>query len=550
MVPAAPCAARKVAPAPSRGLAAPLFARSTLNGSKWRATEVVPRSHSQQHQQPHVAAAGAAPPASAARSHPGAQLNSAVAAPSLRPSTSQPFPWLHSWYPVGVPGNLPKNRPTKITLFGRQLVVWWDAAAQPAGRWRCFENLCPHRLAPLSEGRIDGAGRLQCSLHGWAFDGRGRCTSVPQVVDATHTCASRRACAAAFPTAEAHGLIFVWPDASPGAAAQAAATPLPIPPELLEADSSGQARYEHAGGGWFVKLMPHDFTTTLENFVDPAHAPFAHHGTAIGTREEALPFELEVEGKVTLDGGFRACFTAPTRHMGVRQGGIAFQPPCCMVNSFTLGSGQAMLLVGYMVPASPGRTWLVRATFAERQAGAGLADAAARTLRRCVPRWLAHLSLHDILDGDAVLLHGQERHLEQAPNGWRSCFMATSADGAVLALRRWLDLAGGAAGVPWAGGSAALPPAEPSKRLLLDRLHSHTEHCPACSGALCALRTTRTAGVVAAVGATAAAAWLPAGCPLEPAAAAAAASGALLAAAAHWAVPNFVFKDFSHPDSH
>lgn len=54
------------------------------------------------------------------------------------------------------------------------------------------------------------------------------------------------------------------------------------------------------------------------------------------------------------------------------------------------GSGQGMLLVGYMVPASPGCTRLVRATFAERQSSPGLAG----LLQRAVPRWLAHLSLH------------------------------------------------------------------------------------------------------------------------------------------------------------
>lgn len=48
------------------------------------------------------------------------------------------------------------------------------------------------------------------------------------------------------------------------ASMQAAAAPLPIPPELVEgSDGSGQPRYEHAGGGWFVRLMPHDFTTTV-----------------------------------------------------------------------------------------------------------------------------------------------------------------------------------------------------------------------------------------------------------------------------------------------
>jgi len=33
----------------------------------------------------------------------------------------------------------------------------------------------PHRLAPLSEGRVNAAGLLDCPYHGWAFAGSGTC---------------------------------------------------------------------------------------------------------------------------------------------------------------------------------------------------------------------------------------------------------------------------------------------------------------------------------------------------------------------------------------
>ena len=41
-----------------------------------------------------------------------------------------------------------------------------------------FEDRCPHRLAPLSAGRVEG-GRLRCPYHGWEFDRHGRCTLIP-----------------------------------------------------------------------------------------------------------------------------------------------------------------------------------------------------------------------------------------------------------------------------------------------------------------------------------------------------------------------------------
>jgi pheophorbide a oxygenase len=60
-------------------------------------------------------------------------------------------------------------------LLGTPLVIWKDPAS---GSWSVLEDRCPHRLAPLSEGRVEaGAGRegLMCSYHGWSFDARGAC---------------------------------------------------------------------------------------------------------------------------------------------------------------------------------------------------------------------------------------------------------------------------------------------------------------------------------------------------------------------------------------
>lgn len=73
-----------------------------------------------------------------------------------------------------------------------------------SGSWRVFEDRCPHRLAPLSEGRIEPSdGTLMCSYHGWRFSGEGKCEHIPQIGDerAQQTaCSSSRACAQAFPS--------------------------------------------------------------------------------------------------------------------------------------------------------------------------------------------------------------------------------------------------------------------------------------------------------------------------------------------------------------
>lgn len=63
----------------------------------------------------------------------------------------------------------------------------------------------------MAEGRIEPEdGTLMCSYHGWRFQGDGKCTRVPQAMDARAqeaACSSSRSCAATYPTQV--GLVLV-----------------------------------------------------------------------------------------------------------------------------------------------------------------------------------------------------------------------------------------------------------------------------------------------------------------------------------------------------
>lgn len=41
-------------------------------------------------------------------------------------------------------------------LLGKDLVVWQDGE----DRWTTFDDRCPHRAAPLTEGRVEKDGSL------------------------------------------------------------------------------------------------------------------------------------------------------------------------------------------------------------------------------------------------------------------------------------------------------------------------------------------------------------------------------------------------------
>lgn len=87
------------------------------------------------------------------------------------------FDWFAEWYPVMQVCDLDKRVPIAKKVLGLDLVVWWD---RNENAWKVFDDSCPHRLAPLSEGRIDQWGRLQCVYHGWCFNGSGDCKFIPQ----------------------------------------------------------------------------------------------------------------------------------------------------------------------------------------------------------------------------------------------------------------------------------------------------------------------------------------------------------------------------------
>jgi hypothetical protein len=54
--------------------------------------------------------------------------------------------WTRQWYALSFVDYLDPKKPHKRELLGVRLVLWRDSR----GLWRCFEDKCPHRLAPLS----------------------------------------------------------------------------------------------------------------------------------------------------------------------------------------------------------------------------------------------------------------------------------------------------------------------------------------------------------------------------------------------------------------
>ena len=392
----------------------------------------------------------------------------------------EPSPWQNAWYPVAYLQDLDPSRPTPFTLLGQDLVLWFERSS---AQWRALADVCPHRLVPLSEGRLNEAGELECPYHGWSFNGEGRCTAIPQAPEGSSPSPQRSQCRR-YATAEAQGMLFVFA----GDAAVASSEALPLVPVLEEE-------------GWLVqdtfRDLPMDALTLLENVLDVSHVPFTHHAT-VGRRENAGPVELELTSFGPQ--GFTGLWQEGPRRGKLGSQFTTFSAPGLMWHDLTAKGFGRILTVVYATPIRRGECRLF-ARFPFR-----FESALPARLLRLRPQWLQHIGNHTVLEDDQVFLHGQERALAARGGSGafaQACFLPTSADVYVQALQAWVtDVAGG----PFPTGS--LPP-----RLglapLMDRHESHTRHCRACSGALRGVRRWRPVLLVALGLEFLLAAWVP-----------------------------------------
>jgi phenylpropionate dioxygenase-like ring-hydroxylating dioxygenase large terminal subunit len=382
------------------------------------------------------------------------------------------------WYPVHYINDLSKTQPTAFTLLDRDLVIWWDIHSQD---WRVFNDMCPHRLARLSEGRIAEDGLLECPYHGWAFTGAGTCDRIPQQLPDAKAETSRRACVDSLPTAVRQGLLFVYP----GVAENAANVKIPIVPAIEEFDRNG----------WVVlntfRDLPYDASTLLENVLDPSHLPYTHHGS-VGKRENASPVELAI---VDSDrSGFTGTWAEGPRRGKLGRQDTTFIAPNLMWHDITSKQFGRTLTVVYATPIRKGEC-RVFARFPFK-----FASKIPATLIKLTPTWLNHINNNAILEDDQIFLHYQERYLDKLGGSDRiaqAFYLPTKADLFVFEYRQWWSNYGAD---PFPG--QVLPPAIDRDRLL-ERYHSHTKHCTSCSRAHRICRSIRQFSIIIAI-----ASWL------------------------------------------
>ncbi len=166
------------------------------------------------------------------------------------------FP-LNAWYACAYDVEV-KNELLARTVCKQKLVLY----RRLDGRVAALEDACWHRLLPLSKGRLNG-DEVTCGYHGLVYNAEGRCTHMP-----SQETINPSACVRAYPIAEKHRFVWVWP----GDAALA--------DEALIPDMHWNDDAAWAGDGKMIRVQC-DYRLVLDNLMDLTHETFVH-GSSIG----------------------------------------------------------------------------------------------------------------------------------------------------------------------------------------------------------------------------------------------------------------------------
>ena len=171
----------------------------------------------------------------------------------------EPQALARTWHAVARAADV-GDAPVRVELLDTQLVL-----ARLDGTVAAFDDVCAHRGAALSLGRVEGSC-LACPYHGWEYAASGECTRIPSLTEGRHVPAAARLTARH--CAERGGLVWV----------------------CLGEPLAGVPAFPEPAAGWRVIVgEPYEWacdpTRRLENFLDFAHFAFVHDGV-LGRRDD------------------------------------------------------------------------------------------------------------------------------------------------------------------------------------------------------------------------------------------------------------------------
>src|SRR3954468_18861685 len=82
------------------------------------------------------------------------------------------------WYFAALSGDLQRGKLQRYEILGEPVLLGRDHT----GAVYALRDICPHRAAPLSAGRLTETNQVECPYHGWMFRTDGVCAAIPSLV--------------------------------------------------------------------------------------------------------------------------------------------------------------------------------------------------------------------------------------------------------------------------------------------------------------------------------------------------------------------------------
>ena len=361
--------------------------------------------------------------------------------------------------------------PKRIEVAGTKFAVWQSPLTKI---WSVVEDICPHRKAPLSQGRVTSeTGNLECPYHGWQFNTSGSCMLIPQLDEKFKGSIPLGTSVQSLPTHVTGDILFAYVPLPEEAGSSFSYPNLPdkILP-LLQDVSSITSR-----------VLPYSFDFLIENFMDPAHIPFAHHSLQ-GLRSDGSP--IPIKNLYNLDDPTKVGFSFDDIVRGKPRSNakLEFIPPCY----FTLTVNEKVGLLILCVPVKPGQSRVF------------VSPSPTKKLPAFIPKWFVHSFVNSFVDTD-IWISDQEKYIRKPRNSYDDLdqrsgnvndkdrygrfdyVMPTSSDTGCKIWRSWFD--------KHLSGSKVFGPSPGSelkwdKTIVqeVDRWESHTKNCECCKNAL------------------------------------------------------------------
>lgn len=262
------------------------------------------------------------------------------------------------WYFVALSADLKPGRMARHEILGEPVLL----GRTRAGEAFALRDVCPHRAAPLSAGRMvpeAGGESVECPYHGWRFRTDGVCSSVPSLADGQDVDVARIRLRR-YPIAESQGLVFVWMASDPRGEAEPDQAP-PVFPGVV------------GGAPKLVDRMVFDshIDHAVVGLMDPAHGPYVHQNwwwrSPASQHEKAKAFEPR-------EAGFAMVRHAPSSNSyayrilgGAPATEIVFRLPGLRYEHIQVGARQVLSLT-CLTPVNEGATRITQIMWSDHPA--------------------------------------------------------------------------------------------------------------------------------------------------------------------------------------